>query len=272
MYSRIVFVVLTLFWVTMNVLLWRAEFGGKNEGGTVPVSIVWQKILMAPDDSNLDITQQGKKIGSCRWSPNVGEELATGKVGQTDFSPDGRIKKASGYSIDIMEGMVDFGGREKRFLFNFNSHFSTNHQWQDFSVRVSQRPAIWDLQASAAEQTLTLRMGDGGSDWQRKFTFAELRDPQKLLQEFAGGLPLGMLAGGMVTGLGTPQDKSVSLALDWDARHDWLEIGHSRLKVYRLHTKLAGKYEVTVYTSRVGEILRVELPNGIRLQNSRLDL
>ena len=56
----------------------------------------------------------------------------------------------------------------------------------------------------------------------------------------------------------------------WEARQDWLKIGHARLRVYRLEARLPGERKIVVIVSRVGEILRVQLPNEIQLLNTSL--
>jgi hypothetical protein len=77
--NRLCLLLAAVFWITMNVLLWRSEFRGEDElGSAVPVEIVWHKMLTAPDDSALEISHRGNKVGHCRWRVNVGEELSTG--------------------------------------------------------------------------------------------------------------------------------------------------------------------------------------------------
>ena len=56
----------------------------------------------------------------------------------------------------------------------------------------------------------------------------------------------------------------------WDSRQDWLKIGSAKLRCYRLQTRVLEKHQATIYVSRVGEILRVELPTNIVLQNTRM--
>ena len=64
MIPRLTFFFITVFWVTMNTLLWRAEFGSaRNEGSAVPLEMVWQKILTAPDNSSLNLFYEGRKVG-----------------------------------------------------------------------------------------------------------------------------------------------------------------------------------------------------------------
>src|SRR5258708_25535382 len=81
MFSRIALLLITLFWLTMNYLLWRSEFGGRGEtGSAVPVETIWRKILTAPDNSSLEIIHQGTKLGYCRWAANLGPELLQKKI------------------------------------------------------------------------------------------------------------------------------------------------------------------------------------------------
>jgi len=78
MLSRITLIALALFWLCMNVLLWRAEFGGRDSAAsTVPAAVVWNKMLTAPDSSSLTVLHHGKKVGFCHWVTSVGEELAS---------------------------------------------------------------------------------------------------------------------------------------------------------------------------------------------------
>ena len=99
---RIAFVGIAAFWVTMNVLLWRAEFGSaKAAASTIPVARVWQKVLTAPDSSALEMYQHGKRIGYCRWVANAGEELATGRVHTEDVAPEGMVRQLTHYTLNL---------------------------------------------------------------------------------------------------------------------------------------------------------------------------
>ncbi len=266
MANRVLFFFIAAFWLTMNGLLWRSEFRDSDRpGNLVPVAMVWEKVLTAPDDSYLEIRQRGKQIGNCRWAANVGEELATGKVVREDL-PTGQVKKLGSYTIDIDRGSVYFGSPTNRVKFDVSLRFSTNHNWQEFQAQGSRRRSSLQLRAEAAAETVALQINDEGDRWDRKFTFAELRQPDKLLGEFGGPLVVGLLGslGGMKS-LG--ELKNLSLGLNWEARQDSLKFGHSRIRVYRLSARLLERYPVVVLVSRTGEILRVELPNDIALVN-----
>ena len=54
MLSRVALILLALFWVTMNVLLWRVEFAPRGEIGiAIPAKVVWR----SPDRSGQLVAQ-----------------------------------------------------------------------------------------------------------------------------------------------------------------------------------------------------------------------
>lgn len=277
---RLAFLAITAFFLTMNVLLWRSEFRPQGEGTPVQLAMVWEKILRAPDDSDLEIFQQKQKIGHLRWAANAGELTTTNRPPAGDNLQEGMVRKVGGYTIDILDGRLDLGAARKRIRFTMNATFTPAHQWQTFGVQLSQRPQSLDVNASATNQTLTVSYRQGEELTQRSFTFAQLRNPKALLQEVAGPVPLALLTGGLLAGLAEggaspelaapPALQKLSLGLQWDSRQDWLKVGSAKLRCYRLQARLLEKHQVIVYISRVGEILRVELPNEIVLQNTRM--
>ena len=263
MVNRLLFPVITLFWISMNVLLWRSEFsGGVELGSAVPVESVWHRILAAPDDSSLEISRNGRKIGYCRWRPNVGEELRAGKVGDEDLDLEGRVQALSGYRIDL-EGSVSNEAPNERFRFNLHAAFDADHQWTEIAGRFPDPSGLWEVRALAGEQTLTVRSGSAEAPWEKKLRLSDLRNPSSILGEL--GLPMAQLALVPLGPSNTPSE--MSLGLQWQANNDWFTIGHSRIRVYRLRAKLVDRFEFVVIVSRIGEILRVELPNQIVLSN-----
>src|SRR6266516_2807592 len=174
------------------------------------------------------------------------------------------IRRLGRYTIDL-EGNVLLGEPASRLRFNLHLQFATNHVWRRLALRVASRPSAWEIRTTAEEETLSLKYEDQAGQWSRTFTYDELRHPRQLLEEFAGPLPLALL--GPVAGL---EQKNLSIGLQWEARNDWLKIGHAQVRVYRLHARLLDRYQIAVVVSRVGEILRVELPNGLLLVNEAL--
>jgi hypothetical protein len=273
MKSRAFFLLVLAFWVTMNALLWRAEFGGgQGEGGSVPLEVVWQKILTAPDNSSLDIYTGQQKIGTLRWVPNVGHEQEMGKVNSEDYVPDGQVKLQSGYTIDV-DAHARFPGETERVFFNLSLQFDPNEEWREIGARYARRPMAIDIRAHARERQLVLRLENGRDVSTQTMAFEDLQDPQKLLRLVPGAGPLTFLAGINPLNMTAPAkgaNPRVSFQIPWEASYSYLDIRHTRIKTYRLHTKLLDRYDIDVQVSRVGEILKVELPNGIRLVSDAL--
>ena len=266
MLSRVGFPLIALFWIVMNVLLWRSEFGGRSElGNALPTSVVLEKILTAPDDSALEIFHRGQKIGYCRWRANVGEALATGKIGTEEYEPEGMIRRLSGYTVSL-EGNFLLEAPGSRLSFQLHGDFTTGHVWRDLLLRASSRPRAWEIQTIRAEESLSFTFEEDDMKFQRKFKFAELRDPGKLVRELGYPVPPLLL------NQWSQAPKSIALGLAWEARNDWLTVGHSKVRVYRLQAKLLDRYQAVILVSRAGEILRAELPNEIVLLNDALVL
>jgi hypothetical protein len=266
MLNRLAFASIVLFWLVMNVLLWRSEFKGQNElGSAVPVDVVWAKILSAPDDSALEISHRQKNIGYCRWRANVGQEISTGKVADEDLQPEGMIQRLSGYTVDL-EGNLLLTESGNRLRFELHGGFSATHAWQAFTARASIRPRTLEIRGSAASESLNVTFTDGGAKWEQPLTFADLRDPAKLLRQIGVPPPSPLLD----TWSTLLPSQNVALGLQWSARNDWLTIGHSKVRVYRLQARLLDRYQAVIIVSRVGEILRVELPNELVFINDAL--
>ncbi|HZL13466.1 MAG TPA: hypothetical protein VFC85_04935 [Verrucomicrobiae bacterium] len=68
MIGRATFFLLAAFWVTMNVLLWRTEYSPGGGHISIPVDLVWRKILTAPDASSLNVYQNGQRTGFFEFS------------------------------------------------------------------------------------------------------------------------------------------------------------------------------------------------------------
>ena len=72
---RFYLLLVTAFFLTMNVLLWRSEFGSRGHlGAPVPADFVWEKVLTSPDHSSLEIRHHGVKIGRAQWAASIGED------------------------------------------------------------------------------------------------------------------------------------------------------------------------------------------------------
>ncbi len=269
MATRIWLGLVTVFWMVMGVFLWRAEFGSRGQPGSiVPVAMVWQKILTAPDSSQLEIRHHTNRVGFCRWRPEVGQELATGVQLVEDEPVEGMVQGLSHYTLDF-DGNLTLPDFPTRVRFSASLNLDTNRAWQKFETELTIRPDVYAIKADAVRKTVDLHVDAGGDRIDRQLRFAELQNPQKLLHELGGPM-----FPAMVTAMGVPlttnQLSPASLGWRWEARNDSLLIGRNRVRAYRLHTRLAGRYSVTVFVSPVGEILRAELPGQIILVNDAI--
>ena len=253
----------------MNLLLWRAEYASHGESGSlVPAELVWRKILTAPDSSSLAIFQHAKKIGFCHWSTSIGDEWA--KTTEEDALEEGRAPKVAGYRIQL-EGNLSIPQNGIRARFDGNLGLKKDETWQDLNIRLNLKPASWEIHSSAAEKAVKLKIEEDQARFERTFKFQEFQNPAGLLAEFGGPGGAALIGGlGSLDSFGPVIAGSANFNPRWEARQDWLKIGRSVIRTYRLRTRLLDKYEIVIFASRVGEILRVELPGEVVLMNDQL--
>jgi hypothetical protein len=253
----------------MNVLLWRSEYQrDETYGSEVSLQAVLGKILTAPDNSQLEVKQRGRTLGFCRWSPEVVATSPAQKT-STETGVEDMVTRLANYRISI-DGNISLPGISNRVRVEFTAVLTTNRDWQEFSMRVALRPDTWEIHSVAAEKILHFKMEDGAGNFERTFSFSELHNPQALLREFAGPIPLTLLTDAGLPMESTPASGSLALGLAWTARETWLKLGHSSIRVYRLETRLLDRYPVVLIVSRAGEILQVRLPNEVRFTNEQL--
>jgi hypothetical protein len=264
---RIYFLLVTVFFVTMNVLLWRSEFGSRgNLGAPVPAEHVWEKVLTSPDNSFLEIRHRGVKIGRAHWAASIGEELATGKI-MEELPPEGMVKAPTSYSIDF-DGTVSLDDLS-RLRFACNLKLDTNQNWQEMTLKFMLKPYSWEIYASVPSQSVRFTTDDEESRKERVFSFADLRQPEKILNQI-GGPALSTTLGAFGLPLQQAQPSAVTTGLKWEARNDRLKIGSNLVRVYRLEARLFDRYKAVLFVSPVGEILRVELPDETVMTNDAL--
>jgi hypothetical protein len=257
MISRLTFFLVAAFWVTMNVLLWRAEYGSHGGEIPVPVDLVWRKIMTAPDASSLTIFQNGQRTGFCEFSTSVGQAMA--KLDEDKPPPEGIVANA-GYQIHLSANM-SFGDFTNRVKFDGRILFSSAHEWRELNLKVSSHAAIVEIHSFATNESVQVAITSDGSVIERNLTFADLQNPDSILRAFGVDF-----AGGLLGEFGQPvlPQKSAALAqsFHWQAQRDRLKMGHDPVSVYRLETRVLDR-PVVIYVSTLGEILRVELPGDI---------
>jgi hypothetical protein len=255
MTARLTFLVLLVFWVTMNALLWRAEYGSHGGDTPVPLVAVWHKILTCSDPSSLTVYQEGDRMGYCEFSTSVGRELAS--VDADKPPPEGLMKKA-GYQVHLA-GNVSFGDFTNRLKFDGHCQFSNSRQWNELDLKITSRQAVVEIYSLATNQTVHFKLTSEGAVLERDLTFADLKNPTAVVRAFAGNFA-DALFGAMdlpdLTAAAGTQN------LEWSACRTRVKIGTESVPIYRLETTVLGR-TVTVDVSTLGEVLRVDLPGGI---------
>ena len=260
MRSRLFFLLVTGFWVVMNYLLWASQGGGsKGFGNSIPAETVWEKILNAPDRSNLEVYDRDDQIGFAHWGAGAADSKAIGgRMLSQDYKPDSQARTPTGFTLSF-DGSVILQ-QTNRIGFQTTLILNADRTWKEFRLRATVRRGTWIITANVADQNVTIREEDSDGSWERTLKFSELEDPQTLL--------------------GTPEDSAVlSLIgvnknlfarngpdLHWDAWEDRMKVSRSELRVFRLDANFLGR-NVEVLVSRAGEILSVKLPNNISLRN-----
>lgn len=277
MRAKIPLLLVSAFFVTMNVLLWRAEFGAGRLGAPLPAESVWEKVLTSPDHSSLEIRHKGVKIGRATWSASINETFVGDLLDTDDVPPEGMIKAVTGYRLDFdatfsLEDLT-------RLKVDFHLTLATNQSWQELGLKVALRPAVafWEIRASALDESLRFLADEGEGITERSLKFSELRDPQALARSLGSPfLPATLAAFGLPL---TPPPAAASkaapaatpsLGLQWQARHDTLTVGRNPIRVYRVEARLLDRFKASFVVSPVGELLRVELPNDVVLVNEAL--
>ena len=269
MRTRLWIAVVTAFWLAMSVLLWRSEFGHHRPfARTVPAHMVWQKMLTAPDASNLEIRHGTNRVGYGRWRSDVGQEIATGALLPEDDPIEGLVPKLAYYTLDF-DGNVTLPDFPSRLRFSLALKLDTNRVWQTLDARVVLRPDVYEVSLNAPAETARVHVDAGGDRLDRVFRFTDFQNPSKLLQEF-GGPMMPMMAASLGVPLSTNQFSAASLGLHWEARNDFVLVGRNRVRAYRLQAKLFDLHRITFFVSPVGEILRAELPGNLILVNDAL--
>jgi hypothetical protein len=257
MISRILFLLIAAFWVAMNVLLWRAEYGSHGSEIAVPVRLVWHKILTAPDPSSLSVYQNGEKTGFAEFSTGVEQEMA---ALDADKVPPPRFPPRAGYQIRV-NGNVGWGDFTNRVKFDGRIQFGPDGVWRELNLKITARDASLGISAATTNQIVSVQMTGAGVTAQREFTFQELQNPTALLHWLDRNFGDGWLDE-LNWPVPLPNPTTFSSGLRWEAHLDRLRLGHTYVSVYRLRTSVL-EHPIVIDVSTLGEILRVELPGGL---------
>ena len=258
--ARLTFLAIAVFWLTMNVLLWRAEYGSHSGETPVPLELVWRKILTAPDASSLSVYQNGDRTGYCELSTSVGQEMA---AVDADRPPPAGLVGRAGYQIHLA-GNIALGDFTNRVKFDGRVNFSPTREWREVELKISSHQTVMEIHSLATNQTVHLKINGAGSVLERDLAFADLQNPDALVRALMGNVAdtlFGAMDFSDLTATAAAQK------LEWRASRTRVKIGTEAVPVYRIETDLLGR-SVLVDISTLGEILRVELPGNI---SARID-
>jgi len=260
MTSRLTFLGIVMFWVVMNVFLWRTEYGARGGDTPVPFELVWRKILTAPDASSLSVYQNRERMGYAEFSTSVGQSMAA--LDEDKPPPEGLVKRA-GYQVHLA-GNVALGDFTNRLKFDGRVIFNALRKWQEFNLKITSRYAVVELHSIATNENVHVKINGEALAMERDFTFTELQNPSTIVRAFVGNFADALLGTMDVSDL-LPDAGSQQLI--WEARRSRVKIGTEAVPVYRLETTALGR-TITVDVSTLGEVLRVELPGNI---SARID-
>ena len=261
MTARLTFLGIVAFWLTMNVLLWRVEYGARGGDTPVPAQLVWRKILTAPDASSLSVYQGGERMGYCEFSTGVGQQMAT--FDEDRPPPEGFVAR-TGYQIHLA-GNVSLGDFTNRLKFDGRVQFNRTRQWEEFTFKITSRLAAVEIHALATNQSAHVKFSSEGVPvLERELAFTDLQNPGAVVRALTGNF-----GGGIFEAFDLPDMMPAAAAqqIEWNARRTRVKIGSEAVPVYCLETTLLGR-PVTVDVSTLGEILRIELPGDI---SARID-
>jgi len=255
MTKRLTFLGLAGFWLAMNGLLWRAEYGSRGGDTPVPVELVWQKILTAPDASSLSVYQNHERMGYCEFATSIGQSMAA--LEEDKLPSEGLVKRA-GYQVHLA-GNVALGDFTNRLKFDGRVRFATRRQWEEFTLKVSSRLAVIELHSIFTNQNVHVKIHGDSLDLDRVLTFAELENPNTIIRAFAGNFADALLG---VVDLPPLEPAVAAQKITWDARRTRVRLGAEQIPIYRLEAGALG-YTVRIDVSTLGEILCVNLPGNV---------
>lgn len=255
MIARLTFFAIATFWLAMNFLLWRAEFGAHGGETPVPLEMVWQKILTAPDASSLSVYQSGRRTGYCEFSTGVGRQMA--ELDEEKLPTEELVARA-GYQVHLT-GNVALNDFTNRLKFDGRVQFVSAGQWREINLKISMHDVRAEIHSLATNQSVHVKITSDAAVLERDLTFADLKKPAALIRAFAGDSTEALL-----DAVDFPElfPDAAAQKTHWDARRTRVRIGTELTPAYRLETRVLGQ-TVVVEASTLGEILRVQLPGQI---------
>lgn len=262
--ARMGFILITLFWVIMNLLLWQAEYGRGGGRSNVPLRGVLDKLLTSPDPSTLEVRHQGDVVGFAHWYPDPGDE--SGKVYSEAYIPEGMVREEQGLQVRL-DANLSLPNLGTRLRLDATLKLAPDRTWESLDFQVVARDIRVALRMSEPDQELEWRLHGPSLSLANKVHLRDARDPRRLLSGL--GEPFESFLAAPWAGT-LPDQLDLTRGLQTEAQLDWLPMGASRMRVYRLRVRWQDRYEAVLLINRAGEVLRLDLPGGWRVTNQGL--
>lgn len=153
--------------------------------------------------------------------------------------------------------------------FESSLRLANRTNWSEFTLRIRFQSLVAHIRAVEEEQTVRIAITNGPAMMNRVIPFADLQNPQVLLSTLIGPLLSGMRGDLELPPL--PQSTRSQLEdVQWEAWSDTVFVSHQPLRVYRIHGRIGGLFDVVLNVSPVGELFKVQLPDSLVLLHDRM--
>jgi len=258
----------------MSFLLWRAEYGDAGRGSKVSLPVVIEKIFNAPDASNLQVFNNDQSIGFIRWEI-IPDEIYFRGTNQ----PVGRVESIDGYTLSV-DGRLKLEPLKSKLRFTLRTGLDAELNWQSLYATLDSEQDLWEFQTHVTNQVLNVKHEGSLGEWERSVSFEQLNDPFKMVNQLAGPTLGGLIQKMLPKDVGSVSEQlknqvdaaSIKLGLEWQAFNDFMRLGSTRVRIYRLEAKLPGERDIIIRISRVGEILQVQFPGQLVIDNESIPL
>ena len=224
------------FWLVMNLLLWRSEYGGGVSGNPLPVEKVLSRILETPDPSELDIYLGNEKRVAAdgwwfRWEKKAWMAAEKDQEGDVDLEAAemaGLIQDIHAYAISL-DGQLQWEDQPRRIRFMIQLDLSSDRQWVSLDGKVGMAGTWVHIHARRGKETFAIELDEEDAQTARiEWSFDELRDPETALAKLTSMSGLPPLAVSMILGSvkSLPNMKIVDMPADPSPKRD---LPHGRL-------------------------------------------
>jgi hypothetical protein len=194
------------------------------------------------------------------WHPSIREASRSNGT-----AIEGMVSAPAGHSIRVSTRFHGSDSPLDRLMILGTVDLSPSNTWEKLQARVDHRPKSWEIHAEAGSDQIHMIYEAGRQRFEQTFETRNRAALQLMLAPYLTALPSGLIPDNI---LSSPDSLTRSVSIE--ARSDWMQIGRSRVRVYRLSARLPGQLEATAFISRAGELLKIQLPDRLQLVNDAI--